>query len=65
MKKYFVAVVAAILVSVPSSAYAAAACTDSYYRCLNDTYSTSGLARLLADAGCLALYYSCLKSTVL
>jgi hypothetical protein len=65
MKTPFTALAFAVLMaSLPATAYAAASCKDEYYRCLNDTWNTRALERILADAACLSLYYLCLRSSV-
>ena len=59
------ALLIAALLSAPSAGFGmAATCTDRYYVCLNDSYDTSGILRVLADAGCLASYYACLKTAL-
>lgn len=46
-------------------ARADASCTGDYERCLNDSWETSGFARVLADVECLAGYAGCLRRLVM
>lgn len=48
---------------VPAPA-SAASCTEGYMRCLNDSYDTSGLLRVMADMECLFEYVGCVRRKV-
>jgi hypothetical protein len=54
------ALVVAAIIS-PGAAQAAATCQDAYYVCLNNSYSTKGLERFLADFECGVRYVGCLR----
>jgi hypothetical protein len=40
-------------------------CTAKYQKCLNDTWETSGFARMLADAECFAVYSGCVAKQLM
>lgn len=52
---------AMLAVATTSTANAATACLDTYYRCLNDTWDTKGITRFLADLECGTQYIGCLR----
>ena len=56
------AAIVGISMLAPATASAAKSCLDQYYVCLNNTWDTSGLARIAADAECGIRYYSCLRA---
>ncbi len=62
MTKFIVtaAIVAATAVLAPQP-LAASECVKGYESCLNDTYDTSGLTRVLADIECFAGYVGCVR----
>ena len=46
------------------AAASAATCVQIYQTCLNDTYDTSGITRILADLECAAKYVGCIRAAV-
>ena len=62
IRKYLLSLVVVALV-LPATADART-CLDSYYTCLNDTWNTKGLARVLADLWCGGSYLNCLRNEV-
>jgi hypothetical protein len=58
---FAVALVSAI---APATASAAKTCLEVYYECLNDTWDTSGIERVIADAECGARYVGCLRKVI-
>jgi hypothetical protein len=59
---------AALLVTTllaPSTASAAKTCVQIFEECLNDTWNTSGISRVLADLECAARYAGCLRAVIL
>jgi hypothetical protein len=63
MRMRSVVLMAAFAVGSPAVA-SAATCQDNYYTCLNNTWETRGLARLMADLECGARYAGCMRRTV-
>jgi hypothetical protein len=57
------ALLAVIGFGAPEKAHAAS-CTDRYMSCLNDSWHTSGFARMLADVECAAEYVGCVRRKV-
>ncbi|HEY0808770.1 MAG TPA: hypothetical protein VGD49_01365 [Longimicrobiales bacterium] len=53
----------AFAVATPIAANAAT-CVDIYQQCLNDTWNTSGLTRILADIECGAKYAGCVRRAI-
>jgi hypothetical protein len=51
----------AIAMLSPGAAHAATTCLDTYYKCLNNTWDTSGFERFLADLECGTEYIGCLR----
>lgn len=50
---------------VPEPAQARGAeCTRAFERCLNDTWDTKGITRLLADIECTAEYLGCVRNKI-
>ena len=47
----------------PGAAHAAT-CLDGYYKCLNDTYNTSGFERYAANFECGVEYIGCLRAKI-
>lgn len=58
-----VVLMAALAVGSPAAA-SAATCLDSYYTCLNNTWETRGIDRILSDLECGARYAGCMRRTV-
>lgn len=63
MKSRVTVLVLLLLATGASSAMAATACGDAYYKCLNDTWDTSGLARFFANRMCEAAYIQCVSGS--
>ncbi|MEJ2504047.1 MAG: hypothetical protein P8177_12185 [Gemmatimonadota bacterium] len=49
---------------VPQPA-AAAACTDGYVKCLNDSYYLTGVLQKMSDVDCFAEYVGCVRRSLL
>lgn len=41
-----------------------ASCTDSYVKCLNDSYDLEGILRTMADLECFAEYTGCVAGKI-
>jgi hypothetical protein len=63
MRVKSVFMLAALAATTPAAADAAT-CVDVYYKCLNDTWDTSGITRYLADLECAARYVGCVRKAV-
>jgi hypothetical protein len=63
MRVRSVVLMAALAVGSPAVA-SAATCLDGYYQCLNDTWESRGLTRILLDLECGARYAGCMRRTV-
>jgi hypothetical protein len=47
------------------AAASARTCISVYEQCLNDTWNTSGITRILADIECGARYAGCVRAAIL
>jgi hypothetical protein len=61
-KPIFIAI-AGLAIATPAAN--AATCVQIYEKCLNDTWDTSGFARILADLECAAKYAGCVRAAIL
>jgi len=43
----------------------ASSCTAAYDKCLNDSWDTSGIRRIMADIDCFAEYIGCVKAKII
>jgi hypothetical protein len=57
------AIMLAVAAAVPPRAMAAS-CLNGYYRCLNDSWDTSGISRILADIDCFSGYVGCVRRQI-
>ena len=51
-------------VALPAVASAALPCLDTYQKCLNDSWNTSGFERYMANLECGTNYIGCIRKTL-
>lgn len=64
MKTMLIAVIAIGTVVFAPQPASAQSCVRAYEQCLNDTWDTSGLTRIMADFECFAAYVGCVRRSL-
>lgn len=63
--KMLLAVMVLTALMLPAVASARTSCIGIYELCLNNSWNTSGITRMLADIECAARYAGCIRSAIL